>query len=357
MTTTTGDRLLSDYIARLDTAALRLPPDRRAELMEGIAEHIAAARASGELRDEAAVRTLLDRLGEPEEIVAAAAEEVAGGGGTPPPWASSGPQLVPTRPGTGLEVAAVVMLTAGSLLPVLGWLVGVALLWSSKRWRTSEKLLGTLVVPGGPGIVLPLSLLRLGPTCTTSFGGTVGGGTGGVLVGPQQPPAPGAPPELGPPDVGFAPPPQEAATTVCEGGLPLPGWLLIAFGAFALIGPFVLAVVLLRRARARAAAEPPVLRPVGGSPWSGLEIGAVVLLGAGSFVLPVRRGRRASGRRRRRASRPRSWRPPPCWRSSRGGSPCSASPSGSRRSGQGCWSWACSSASARCWPLGTSPSR
>ncbi len=35
MTATTGDRLLSDYLARLDTAALGLPPDRRAELREG----------------------------------------------------------------------------------------------------------------------------------------------------------------------------------------------------------------------------------------------------------------------------------------------------------------------------------
>jgi hypothetical protein len=52
-----------------------------------------------------------------------------------------------------MEVGAVVMLTVGSLIP-LGWVVGVILLWSSRIWRRSEKLLGTLIVPGGPGLAL-----------------------------------------------------------------------------------------------------------------------------------------------------------------------------------------------------------
>jgi hypothetical protein len=56
--------------------------------------------------------------------------------------------------GLGLEIGAVVMLTLGSLIPVFGWAVGVVLLWSSRLWRTSEKVLGTLVFPGGPGLAL-----------------------------------------------------------------------------------------------------------------------------------------------------------------------------------------------------------
>jgi hypothetical protein len=36
---------------------------------------------------------------------------------------------------------------------VIGWLVGVALLWTSNRWTPREKLAGTLLVPGGPGSV------------------------------------------------------------------------------------------------------------------------------------------------------------------------------------------------------------
>jgi hypothetical protein len=65
------------------------------------------------------------------------------------------PEPAPTRQrGLGLEIGAVAMLTFGSLIPVFGWAIGVFLLWSSGRWRRSEKLLGTMVVPGGPGLAL-----------------------------------------------------------------------------------------------------------------------------------------------------------------------------------------------------------
>jgi len=99
--------------------------------------------------------------------------------------------------GLGLEILAVVMLTVGSLIPVLGWAVGVILLWSSGRWRPSEKLLGSLIVPGGPGMAL--------------------------LLG---------------------------ATAVA-----LPPALAIAVLLFSLIGPVVVAIVLLNRARGRTAIE------------------------------------------------------------------------------------------------------
>jgi hypothetical protein len=99
--------------------------------------------------------------------------------------------------GLGLEIGAVVMLTVGSLIPVLGWAVGVILLWSSGRWRPSDKLLGTLIVPGGPGMAL--------------------------LLG---------------------------ATAVA-----LPPALAIAILLFSLIGPVVVAIVLLNRASGRAALE------------------------------------------------------------------------------------------------------
>src|SRR4051794_3805379 len=57
------------------------------------------------------------------------------------------------------EVLAVLMLTFGSLLVGIGWLVGVGLLWSSDRWRVSEKVLGTLVWPFGYAGVLGAPLV------------------------------------------------------------------------------------------------------------------------------------------------------------------------------------------------------
>ena len=68
------DQLVNDYLSRLSVAAASLPPTRRAELLQEIREHIESARAAVAAADEATVRTMLDRLGEPEEIVAAAQE-------------------------------------------------------------------------------------------------------------------------------------------------------------------------------------------------------------------------------------------------------------------------------------------
>lgn len=317
MTTGTGEQLVSDYLERLRSAATVLPVERRAELVEEIGEHLASARAAGELGDEAAARTLLDRLGAPEEIVAAARDDVPAGhtgGSGPPPWGppraggwaappAPPPTLVP--PSTTLETFAVLMLTVGSLIPVVGWLVGVALLWTSRRWRPWEKALGTLVVPGGPGILLPLSAFAGLTTQTCSVSATVGSGEGSVpeLAIPAPPPGPvpmqpapppslpqssTEPPPFPPPEL--VPPSGGVMTVETCTGTVLPWPVLLATAVVAVVGPVLVAVFLLRRARARAAQEPPVQRAArsgGGSPWGGLEIVAVVLLAIGPFLAPV----------------------------------------------------------------------
>jgi hypothetical protein len=45
------------------------------------------------------------------------------------------------------------------VLPVIGWVVGVVLLWVSEAWSTRDKLIGTLVVPGGLLVPVALALL------------------------------------------------------------------------------------------------------------------------------------------------------------------------------------------------------
>ncbi len=219
-TNSTVDRLVDDYLARLTDAAQLLPLDRRAELLSEIGEHIAASGARGPGADEAAVRTMLDRLGEPADIVAAAIED------EPPDHPAYPAPSGTRRRGIGLEVGAVVMLTLGSLIPLVGWAVGVILLWNSGLWRRSEKLLGTLIVPGGPGLVLMLGGtigLATTQTCTSTSGSTSSGQvftTGEVCTGFALPPAVGIPMLL-----------------------------------FVLIAPVVVAGVLLNRARSRAALE------------------------------------------------------------------------------------------------------
>ena len=74
MTVPHADQLVEDYLARLERAASMLPPGDRADLIDGIREHIDTALATGTVSDEAGMRTLLDRLGEPEAIAVAARE-------------------------------------------------------------------------------------------------------------------------------------------------------------------------------------------------------------------------------------------------------------------------------------------
>jgi hypothetical protein len=46
----------------------------------------------------------------------------------------------------------------GLILLVAAWPVGAILLWVSKIWTTREKVLGTLIPPGGyPGVLLIMS--------------------------------------------------------------------------------------------------------------------------------------------------------------------------------------------------------
>ncbi len=221
MTTSTVDRLVADYLSRLETASAALPPDRRDELLEEIGSHIATALAAGAAADEAAVRTLLERLGQPE-VIAAAALDDSPSTDARPGWASA-------RPGTALELTAVLMLTVGSFLPVVGWLVGVALLWVSSRWTTAEKLLGTLVVPLGPAGAIMLGGLTAMQTCSSGVLGTQESGS----------------------DVVNTVVTEETCT-----GFALPQWLGVPLLVIAL-APVVVAVVLYRRARERAALEPP----------------------------------------------------------------------------------------------------
>ena len=126
------------------------------------------ASVSGEpaSSDETAqVRAMLAALGEPGEIVAAALADdpaaSAPGGQVyqaypdpDPTSAGFGPYHLPTRqsppyPLGTADISAIALLLLGGFLVGIGWLVGVVLLWTSTRWTRVEKLIGTLILPGG----------------------------------------------------------------------------------------------------------------------------------------------------------------------------------------------------------------
>jgi hypothetical protein len=132
----TPDDLISDYVERLDEELADLPRAGRREVLDEISAHIADMRAELPQENEAEIRRLLDRLGDPADIAAEARERFD----------------VQPRRRSRLDVAALIFLSIGSLvIPILGWFVGLVLLWMSEVWSTRDKVLGTLLVPGGLG--------------------------------------------------------------------------------------------------------------------------------------------------------------------------------------------------------------
>lgn len=144
---------VAEFRRRLQTAVRRLPRSQSEQLLEQIDSHLEEAISPAST--EADIRAVLDRLGNPEGIAQAAAPGQEGTPGTP-----------------YREISALILLTVGSvLLPLVGWLAGVFLLWTSSRWHLREKLLGTLIWPGGLGAVVFLAAGRVGGTsgCESGF--------------------------------------------------------------------------------------------------------------------------------------------------------------------------------------------
>jgi hypothetical protein len=120
------DRLVEDYLGAVSYACRDLPPDRRDVLVGDLREHIAAARAVLYRPTEAAVRTILDRLGDPATI---AAEARLAEGLSPEPPPVRGPvQLAPppnrwmSRPMSPTTVAILLTLTLIAItIMVLGF--------------------------------------------------------------------------------------------------------------------------------------------------------------------------------------------------------------------------------------------
>ena len=148
MTTMETDRLIDDYLSRLEEAAAHLQGSRRAELIAEIREHIETALREEHAASEVAVRNVLERLGPPEEIVEAAEPQ---------------PVAEPVRTGK-LEIAAVVAL----VVPFIGWLFGIALALASKAWTNREKLVGTALATLPVVAFLTLALMDRDSESTTS---------------------------------------------------------------------------------------------------------------------------------------------------------------------------------------------
>jgi hypothetical protein len=202
MSNTTSQQLVENYLERLRSASRELPREERGELRAQIEEHLSDALPDD--AGEATTRTVLERLGDPTELVAEHLDRLG----------------LPARRAGTQEWAAIILLLIGGFIFLVGWIVGVVLLWSSRAWTAREKLIGTLVLPGGITAVAWFGLLVAGSgqDCGTSGG-------------------PGRP-----------------TVTRCTGGpSTIHDVLVSALLALLLLAPIATSVFLARRARVAAA--------------------------------------------------------------------------------------------------------
>jgi hypothetical protein len=172
--------LVVDWLARLDAAAVAagVPASRRTELAAELRDHVTAALDGA--ADDVRVRHVLDRLGDPEDVVAAERDPA------PAPATTAAPTGEPGGWGV-LEVLAVLALVVGGfVVPVVAPLAGLALVAGSRVWsRRDTRVTAVLVV--GP-LVLWLGLaaaVYLGGGNLFGIEGAAFGG-GRVLLHPAE---------------------------------------------------------------------------------------------------------------------------------------------------------------------------
>jgi hypothetical protein len=224
MTPETLHLLAKDYLRRLRRAGRRLPPERLAELLAEIEGHLSEAIPPGASDHE--VVEVLERLGSPGDIVESERPPARG----------------PADRRSWREWGAVILLPLGGFAFGVGWLIGLVLLWSSRLWTTREKLIGTLIVPGGIATTLLVLVLTGTKRRCRELSGAVNPSTGALVGRPTTHCTPSGGPS--------------AATTALQ----------IALVVFFVLGPVISAVYLARRARDRSVFIGPALGSVGSVP-------------------------------------------------------------------------------------------
>lgn len=150
------------FLAEVEAQAGQLPAAERAALLADLTDHLDEAFAAADGRS-VLLGQLLDDLGSPDEIVASAAALSRPAGASPAQDHLTAQQ--PARPGRRelvYDAIAFAALTVGFfLLPVVGWVAGLALVWLGPRWGTGDKVVASALWPVVVG--LPIGCATLLP--------------------------------------------------------------------------------------------------------------------------------------------------------------------------------------------------
>ena len=133
--------LVEDYLARLEAAAGKLPRGERKDLLADTEAYLDQAIKPDATAIE--VRGMLGALGTPEALVAQDRPK------------QHKPDPEPT------EGSAIILVAVGGLFIGIGWFFGVYLLWRSRVFTLTDKLIGTFLWPGGLASAMIVAIVVL----------------------------------------------------------------------------------------------------------------------------------------------------------------------------------------------------
>ena len=176
MTKSRIPRVVRDYLDELDRELAGVPDEVRQGIVAGIAEEL-------EGLDAAAATSRITTLGDPAFIAAEARAGVAPKSTGPKSTGPKSTTVVLAPPRASEQRWYVVVTTAllyfgGLVVPLVGWVVGIMMLWASPLWTRNEKLIAA-IVPPAVGVLL-FGILALAGSGFAVWHALVLGG----LVGP-----------------------------------------------------------------------------------------------------------------------------------------------------------------------------
>ena len=148
MTEKTSDEV-ARYLRTLDDALRGVDRAVRRDIVN-------AAREELQGLESAEAEQRIAALGDPA-FIAAEAEAASPRPASPRPAARPVPQ--PDREGTSYAVTASLLVALGGVIvPVLGWVAGLLMVWMSRQWWRWEKVVASLVVPAVGLMAVALAL-------------------------------------------------------------------------------------------------------------------------------------------------------------------------------------------------------
>jgi hypothetical protein len=141
MSTETQPQAVRTYLAELEAALVDVPAEVGREIIMGIGEELAEL-------DEATAAARIKELGDPEFIAAEARAAL--------PQVVAPTELPVSERRWYLVVTALLVAFGGYVFPLVGWIVGIVMMWRSRTWFGWEKWVATLApfVFGGVGSVI-----------------------------------------------------------------------------------------------------------------------------------------------------------------------------------------------------------